>query len=148
MDVKHLFGKNLRSCRKLRGLSQEQLAEKVNVSAKHIGALESGSSFVSAALLEQFSAVLHVPLTAFFSPVDDEAVKDQVPKETSSSNQAWMYPFSLQNLDNLLPYEKELLLHAHDGKSESQKALIRNSMNHLLAQVNSLRHQLENFFKK
>ena len=66
MDIKKIFGANLRKYRKERSLSQEQLAERAGVSVKHIGALESGSSFVSAELLQDFCAVLGVPAHFFF----------------------------------------------------------------------------------
>ncbi|MBR5965563.1 MAG: helix-turn-helix transcriptional regulator [Treponema sp.] len=67
MDIKKLFGANLRKYRKERSLSQEELAEKAGVSVKHIGALESGSSFVSAELLQTFCSVLGVQPNLFFS---------------------------------------------------------------------------------
>ena len=66
MDIKKLFGANLRKYRKERSLSQEELAEKAGVSVKHIGALESGSSFVSAELLQTFCSVLGVQPHSFF----------------------------------------------------------------------------------
>ncbi len=67
MDIKKLFGANLRKYRKERALSQEELAEKADVSVKHIGALESGSSFVSAELLQTFCSILNVPPNFFFA---------------------------------------------------------------------------------
>lgn len=66
MDVKRLFGENLRKFRKKEGLSQEQLAEQAGVSAKHIGALETGVSFVSSDLLEKFSELFNIPVSNFF----------------------------------------------------------------------------------
>ncbi|MBQ0050604.1 MAG: helix-turn-helix transcriptional regulator [Treponema sp.] len=66
MDVKRLFGENLRKFRKEKGLSQEQLAEKTGVSAKHIGALETGISFVSSDLLEKFAELFDIPVSNFF----------------------------------------------------------------------------------
>ena len=66
MNAKMLFGTNLRMRRKACGFSQEELAEKANISAKHIGALESGKSFVSADLLDKFSELLHTPIADFF----------------------------------------------------------------------------------
>ena len=66
MDIKKLFGANLRKYRKERALSQEELAEKADVSVKHIGALESGSSFVSAELLQTFCSFLGVQPHSFF----------------------------------------------------------------------------------
>lgn len=66
MEIKKLFGRNLRKYRKERSLSQEALAEMAGVSVKHIGALEGGSSFVSAELLQTFCAVFKLPAHSFF----------------------------------------------------------------------------------
>lgn len=77
MEVKSLFGANLKFYRKQCGLSQEQLAEKAKVSAKHIGALETGISFVSAELLQSFSEILNVPVSDFFIVSPEEKTDRQ-----------------------------------------------------------------------
>ena len=61
-----MVGENLRKLRKDAKLSQEQLAEKAGVSAKHIGALETGVSFISSDLLERFSTLFNVHPSVFF----------------------------------------------------------------------------------
>lgn len=66
MDAKRLFGENLKKLRKSAELSQEQLAEKVGVSTKHIGALETGVSFVSSDLLEKFAELFNTSISTFF----------------------------------------------------------------------------------
>lgn len=48
------IGKNIRQCRQERRLSQEQLAERVNVSANYIGMIERGEKIPS---LETFLAL-------------------------------------------------------------------------------------------
>lgn len=48
------IGKNIRQCRQERRLSQEQLAERVNVSANYIGMIERGEKTPS---LETFLAL-------------------------------------------------------------------------------------------
>ena len=69
MNVKTLFGNNLHKYRKNARLSQEQLAEKLEISIKHLSTLETGKAFASAELLEKISAVLKVSLSAlFYSP--------------------------------------------------------------------------------
>lgn len=78
MNAKKLFGKNLRKYRKNSGLSQEQLAEKAGVSAKHIGSLETGSSFVSAELFETLCSILKVRAQFFFVE-EDEILVEQFP---------------------------------------------------------------------
>lgn len=69
MNVKILFGNNLHKYRKNAHLSQEQLAEKLEISIKHLSTLETGKVFASAELLEKISATLNVSLSAlFYSP--------------------------------------------------------------------------------
>lgn len=69
MNIKTIFGENLRFYRKRTGLSQEQISEILNITNKHLSELETGKSFVSAELLEKISEVLHVsPSSLFYSP--------------------------------------------------------------------------------
>lgn len=69
MNVKKIFGENLRYYRKKAGLTQEEFAEKIGVGSVHIGNLEVGKKFVSADMLETISAALNVsPSALFYSP--------------------------------------------------------------------------------
>lgn len=56
------FGCRLRQARKERGLTQEQLAEKLNITPEHMGRLELGRRGVSIDLLIDMSNILHVSL--------------------------------------------------------------------------------------
>jgi transcriptional regulator with XRE-family HTH domain len=51
MDIKVIFGENLKFYRKTKHLSQEQLSEKVDISVKHLSSIERGSNFISSDLL-------------------------------------------------------------------------------------------------
>ena len=66
MDIKLVFGKNVHLYRKERKLSQERLAEMLGITAKHLSAIENGSSFVSAELLEKLSQSLSVSPSSLF----------------------------------------------------------------------------------
>jgi len=66
MNVKSVFGENLKLYRKAKKLSQEQLSEKVDISVKHLSAIERGLTFVSADLLEKLSLSMEVPVSRFF----------------------------------------------------------------------------------
>ena len=66
MDVKSYFGENLKFYRKEKKLSQEELSEKVDISVKHLSAIERGLTFVSAELLEKLSMALEIPVSYFF----------------------------------------------------------------------------------
>jgi transcriptional regulator with XRE-family HTH domain len=66
MNVKTVFGLNLKQYRKEKNLSQEQLAEKADISVKHLSEIERGIVFASAGLLKKLAESLEVPVFAFF----------------------------------------------------------------------------------
>jgi transcriptional regulator with XRE-family HTH domain len=69
VDVKQVLGKNVKLYRKGLKLSQEQFAEKLGITAKHLGTIERGANFVSADLLEKLCLSLDVSASAlFYSP--------------------------------------------------------------------------------
>ncbi len=65
-DVRILLGRNVKRFRKQKGLSQEQLAEKVGISVKHLSTIESGAAFLSSDLLQALSDTLDVPVYLLF----------------------------------------------------------------------------------
>jgi transcriptional regulator with XRE-family HTH domain len=66
MDIKTIFGENLKFYRKEKHLSQEQLSEEVDISVKHLSSIERGLTFVSADLLEKLACSVDVPVFYFF----------------------------------------------------------------------------------
>lgn len=58
-----LIGKQIRNMRKQNGLTQEALAERAKMSAKHLSRIEHARKKVSIDLLEQIASALDVPLT-------------------------------------------------------------------------------------
>jgi len=66
MDIRVLFGRNLKIFRKKRRLSQEQLSEIVDISPMHLSKIERGLTFVSADLLEKLSESLEIPVARLF----------------------------------------------------------------------------------
>jgi transcriptional regulator with XRE-family HTH domain len=66
MNVKGVFGKNLKYYRKEKKLSQEQLSENVDITAKHLSEIERGIVFASAGLMEKLAENLDIPIFAFF----------------------------------------------------------------------------------
>jgi len=65
-NTKVLLGARIKEIRKARGLTQEQLAEMIDVEQKHVSRIESGKNFPSIDLLEKMAAALNVPLMGFF----------------------------------------------------------------------------------
>ena len=66
MSLKIRFGKNLRAVRLSRGWTQEQLAEKVNVSLNFLNMIERGERAPSFDNLERLAKVLRVPVHELF----------------------------------------------------------------------------------
>jgi transcriptional regulator with XRE-family HTH domain len=66
MNVKGVFGKNLKYYRKEKKLSQEQLSENVGITVKHLSEIERGIVFASAGLMEKLAENLNIPIFAFF----------------------------------------------------------------------------------
>jgi len=67
MDTtKRLLGARIKEIRRVRGLSQEKLAEMINVDPKHVSRIEVGRSFPSMDTLEAIAKALRVELKDFF----------------------------------------------------------------------------------
>ena len=61
-----IFIKNLKEYRKKCGLTQEKLAEKVNVTPHYIGMLEMGRNFPATDLIERIAKALNVEMYELF----------------------------------------------------------------------------------
>ncbi|MCL2180472.1 MAG: helix-turn-helix domain-containing protein [Treponema sp.] len=81
MEVKILFGLNLKRFRKEKQFSQEQLSEKVNISVKHLSKIERGLTFVSSDLLEKLSNYLGVSIARLFCTENENIYDDNVLKK-------------------------------------------------------------------
>lgn len=66
MNIKSIFGRNLKVYRNAKNLSQEQLSEKAGISVKHLSSIERGLTFVSAGLLEKLAISIEIPAFYFF----------------------------------------------------------------------------------
>jgi transcriptional regulator with XRE-family HTH domain len=71
-DSKKLIGARIKELRKQAGLTQEALAEKVELDSRHVSRLEMGRHFPSLDSLERIALVLNVPLAEFFQFPADE----------------------------------------------------------------------------
>ena len=80
MDIKSIFGDNLKLYRKAKKLSQEELSEKVDISVKHLSSIERGLTFVSANLLEKLAISIDVPVFCLFINEKDILYTDAIAK--------------------------------------------------------------------
>ena len=66
MDNKKLLGKRIKEIRKQKNLTQEQLAELIQIETGSLSAIESGRHFPSLPTLEKISTTLDVELKQLF----------------------------------------------------------------------------------
>lgn len=66
MNVKRLLGRKIKQYRVLNGLTQEELAEKLNISQRTLSAIECGANFLSSQTLEKILEVFNVTLEDMF----------------------------------------------------------------------------------
>jgi transcriptional regulator with XRE-family HTH domain len=76
MGVKSVFGANVRFYRKQKGLSQEKLSESLDITNKHLSAIETGGCFVSAELLEKLTLCLGVSASVLFYTPEEKSGDD------------------------------------------------------------------------
>ncbi len=64
--TKELLGARIKELRKARGLSQDQLSEKVNIDPKHLSRIEVGKSYPSLDTAEKIAKALNVEIKDLF----------------------------------------------------------------------------------
>lgn len=66
MSIKKNLGNRIREIRISRSLTQEALAEKINLSAKSLSQIELGNNFVSAETLDELCSALNITPNVLF----------------------------------------------------------------------------------
>lgn len=77
-NIKKQFGERIKCLRKLRGFSQEQLAEKVGLSAKTISYIERGKNTIGFPKLPFLAEALQVPIYKLFVLLPEDADRKTV----------------------------------------------------------------------
>lgn len=91
------LGMRIRQERLKQNLTQEQLAEKLNVSTTYIGFIERGERTLTLAKLVDLANILHVSV--------DYLLLDSVPTQAAAQEQLW-----IQILSSATEKEQELIL--------------------------------------
>lgn len=89
MSIKKNLGNRIREIRVSRSLTQEALAEKINLSAKSLSQIELGNNFVSAETLEDICIALDItPNTLFdfkYSDIAEENALVEITKRLENN---------------------------------------------------------------
>ena len=75
MDNKKKLGLKIKELRKRKGLTQEELAELIQMEQNSISVMESGRNFPTLGTLEKIAKVLDVNLSDFFDYEDIDDIK-------------------------------------------------------------------------
>ena len=78
MSLKTILGKNIKRYRQLKGLSQEELSEKLDISQQTMSKIECGKNFLTSETLEKIPSILGVNLYELFIFEDDYSSEDIV----------------------------------------------------------------------
>lgn len=83
MDNKKLLGKRIKELRKNKGLTQEKLAELIDIETSSLSGIESGRHFPSLPTLERIATQLNVEIKMLFDynhlkPIDE--IKQEIIK--------------------------------------------------------------------
>lgn len=70
--IQGVFGKNLKKERQRKGLTQEQLAERCDISLNHLASMEAGRRFPSSIVFQRIADELEVEPYLFLVPSDGE----------------------------------------------------------------------------
>jgi transcriptional regulator with XRE-family HTH domain len=77
MDIKELIGARIKGIRKGRGMSQEQLAEKIGISPKYLSSIERGKENPTLDVFTKMAESLNVELSEIFNySAEGKSAKD------------------------------------------------------------------------
>jgi transcriptional regulator with XRE-family HTH domain len=80
-EILKVFGKRLRSLRRAKDLTQEQVAERAGLSLQSVGEIERGRGNPTLVNIERLSAALGEDLTTLFDLGDVKLSKEQAQQE-------------------------------------------------------------------
>ena len=72
MDDRKLLGKRIKSLRRSRGHTQEELAEIIDISANYLAGIERGEANPTLSLLQRLCTGLEIPLSELFQYQPEE----------------------------------------------------------------------------
>ena len=69
-DFKYILGRNIKAERLRKDITQEEFAEKINMSLSYVSKLEQGLTSPTAIALYKMSRVLQIPMEEFFKGIE------------------------------------------------------------------------------
>lgn len=110
-DIKEIFGKNVQKFRRQHNMTQEQLAEMLDISQAFLANIERGKRGVSMETIEMIAHCFSVPYSALFENPENPA-QFQSAAAVASAFKSQLNPYlekALQDCFMNFCHEKELL---------------------------------------
>ena len=100
IDIKKLLGKRIKELRQRKNLTQEQLAEMIDVGERNLSKIECGNNFVTAETLSKIITALEVEPTELFNfkHLDEK-------EELKKANEELMEAIRTEQVDIKLMYQ-------------------------------------------
>ena len=76
MDLKQILGNNIKHYRQLKGYSQEEFSEMLNISQQTLSRIERGINFLTAETLEKIPPILGINPYELFMKNEDYSTKN------------------------------------------------------------------------
>ena len=79
-EIKNLLGKRIKELRRIKNLTQEQLAEKMEIDQRNLSKIECGNNFITAETLSKILIALNVEPQELFSfkhHLDESIIKKE-----------------------------------------------------------------------
>ena len=83
MDIRRRFGTNLRRCRLAAGLSQEEVAERMDVDRAHVSSMERGQQNVTLMTLSLVAQALKIDPAELMAPISKAAAEPNVARKVT-----------------------------------------------------------------
>jgi transcriptional regulator with XRE-family HTH domain len=127
VDQKKVIGENIKAARKIKGLSQRSLAEKLGIAFQNLSVWENGKGAPSAKYLMKLSEILAISLDQLTSP---EGVKASLEKSFSGEGKFTGLPaaqssVSDSDLQKMLETEIPRFIQRELAENHSLKLIIR-----------------------
>jgi transcriptional regulator with XRE-family HTH domain len=149
-NIKEIFAANLRENRRKRGLTQEKLAEKADMSLHYLAMLEVANNFPSGEMLEKLAKALDIQTFQLFTPTSTlegallhleqtivssiekvviETIKQAIPNESQNTEKITVSKTACSPNEELEQFRRDLLHEIDCAVSKAVKKSFTEEMN-------------------
>jgi transcriptional regulator with XRE-family HTH domain len=124
MEQKKIIGENIKAARKLKGLSQRALAEKLGIAFQNLSVWENGKGAPSARYLLKLAEVLDISLDQITSPSGMMSALERKPERQFAGMQQFGGGTEPSRMPELVPSEMARMIQRELSDNHSLKLII------------------------